>query len=68
MLTVLLIRGLTLPGAIVGIKYYLMPNMTKLWDITVWKDAGTQVRIQAHTCTRTHIYLRERLYKLYNHL
>lgn len=43
MLSVLLIRGLTLPGAAVGIKYYLMPNITKLYDITVWKDAGTQV-------------------------
>ncbi|GMT15082.1 hypothetical protein PFISCL1PPCAC_6379, partial [Pristionchus fissidentatus] len=40
---VLLIRGLTLDGASTGISFYLTPNMTKLADTTVWKDAGTQV-------------------------
>uniref|UniRef100_A0A0N4ZHX8 Transporter n=1 Tax=Parastrongyloides trichosuri TaxID=131310 RepID=A0A0N4ZHX8_PARTI len=43
LLFVLLIRGLTLPGAMTGISFYLTPNMTKLLDTTVWKDAGTQV-------------------------
>ncbi|VBB33438.1 unnamed protein product, partial [Acanthocheilonema viteae] len=43
MLAILLVRGLTLPGADVGIYYYLIPNATKLLDVTVWKDAGTQV-------------------------
>uniref|UniRef100_A0A914C425 Transporter n=1 Tax=Acrobeloides nanus TaxID=290746 RepID=A0A914C425_9BILA len=40
---VLLARGLTLPGAATGISFYLTPNMTKLLETTVWKDAGTQV-------------------------
>ncbi|XGW07543.1 hypothetical protein V3C99_010590 [Haemonchus contortus] len=43
LLVVLLIRGLTLEGAGRGIYYYLKPNMTRLLDTTVWKDAGTQV-------------------------
>ncbi|KAL3095084.1 hypothetical protein niasHT_022793 [Heterodera trifolii] len=43
LIIVLLIRGLTLPGAMNGISFYLTPNLTKLTETTVWKDAGTQV-------------------------
>ncbi|VDK43461.1 unnamed protein product [Anisakis simplex] len=43
LLFVLLIRGITLPGAAKGISYYLIPNITKLGETSVWKDAGTQV-------------------------
>uniref|UniRef100_A0A8C2JH75 Transporter n=1 Tax=Cyprinus carpio TaxID=7962 RepID=A0A8C2JH75_CYPCA len=43
MLLVLLIRGITLPGAIDGINFYLYPNPARLADPQVWMDAGTQI-------------------------
>ncbi|XP_053504365.1 sodium- and chloride-dependent GABA transporter 2-like isoform X4 [Ictalurus furcatus] len=43
MLLVLLLRGLTLPGALQGIKYYLYPQPSRLTDPQVWIDAATQI-------------------------
>ncbi|XP_028276737.1 sodium- and chloride-dependent betaine transporter-like [Parambassis ranga] len=43
MLFVLLIRGVTLPGAMKGIIYYLYPDISRLSDAQVWMDAGTQI-------------------------
>ncbi|XP_075957594.1 sodium- and chloride-dependent GABA transporter 2-like [Anarhichas minor] len=43
MLFVLLIRGVTLPGAMDGIIYYLYPDIARLSDPQLWMDAGTQI-------------------------
>lgn len=43
MLGILVVRGLTLPGAIDGINYYLNPDFSKLLDPKVWSSAFGQV-------------------------
>ncbi|KAK7938463.1 hypothetical protein WMY93_001789 [Mugilogobius chulae] len=43
MLAVLLVRGLTLPGAWDGIVFYLYPEPSRLADLEVWLDACSQV-------------------------
>ncbi|XP_062373479.1 sodium- and chloride-dependent GABA transporter 2-like [Sardina pilchardus] len=50
MLFILVIRGVTLPGAMTGIKYYLYPNLSKLAKIQVWVDGGTQVFFSYAVC------------------
>ncbi|CAD5215312.1 unnamed protein product [Bursaphelenchus okinawaensis] len=42
-LGILLIRGVTLPGSLRGIEYYLKPNLERLREPSVWQDAATQV-------------------------
>ncbi|XP_075875949.1 sodium- and chloride-dependent GABA transporter 3-like [Nelusetta ayraudi] len=42
-LLILLIRGVTLPGAGQGIYYYLYPNISRLANIEVWIDAMSQI-------------------------
>ncbi|XP_067245884.1 sodium- and chloride-dependent GABA transporter 2-like isoform X2 [Chanodichthys erythropterus] len=43
MLLVLLIRGLTLPGALQGVVFYLYPEPARLADPQVWMEAGAQI-------------------------
>lgn len=43
MLIPLLIRGVFLDGAWIGIKYYLYPDWDKLREVTVWIDAAKQI-------------------------
>ncbi|XP_043934667.1 sodium- and chloride-dependent creatine transporter 1-like [Protopterus annectens] len=42
-LIILLAHGVTLPGALDGIVYYLKPDWSKLTEAQVWIDAGTQI-------------------------
>uniref|UniRef100_A0A8I3WY59 Transporter n=1 Tax=Callithrix jacchus TaxID=9483 RepID=A0A8I3WY59_CALJA len=50
MLVILLIRGVTLPGAYQGIIYYLKPDLLRLQDPQVWMDAGTQIFFSFAIC------------------
>uniref|UniRef100_A0A7E4V1Q8 Transporter n=1 Tax=Panagrellus redivivus TaxID=6233 RepID=A0A7E4V1Q8_PANRE len=43
LLITLLLRGISLPGATEGIKFFLHPDMNKLWSISIWKSAAEQV-------------------------
>ncbi|KAK5617655.1 hypothetical protein CRENBAI_002171 [Crenichthys baileyi] len=51
MLAVLLVRGLTLPGAKDGIVFYLYPDPSRLADPEVWIDAGSQIFYSYGVCT-----------------
>ncbi|XP_070775811.1 sodium- and chloride-dependent GABA transporter 2-like [Enoplosus armatus] len=50
MMTVLLVRGLTLPGALDGIIFYLYPDPARLTDTQVWMDAGSQILASYSLC------------------
>jgi len=50
MLLVLLVRGLTLPGAKKGIEFYIKPDWARLTSPDVWKDAGTQIFFSYAIC------------------
>ncbi|XP_030070509.1 sodium- and chloride-dependent GABA transporter 2 [Microcaecilia unicolor] len=50
MLFVLLIRGVSLPGALQGIQFYLYPDLNRLADPQVWMDAGTQIFFSYAIC------------------
>jgi NSS family neurotransmitter:Na+ symporter len=43
LLIILTVRGLTLPGAMEGISYYLTPDFSRLGDVNVWLAAYAQV-------------------------
>ncbi|TWW69317.1 Sodium- and chloride-dependent GABA transporter 2 [Takifugu flavidus] len=43
MLVILLIWGLSLPGAMQGVVFYLYPDVSRLADLQVWLDACSQV-------------------------
>lgn len=41
-LTVMLVRGITLPGSDIGLRYLLVPRWDTLFDATVWRAATEQ--------------------------
>ena len=43
LLTILLLRGLMLPGAAAGIEFYLVPDLAALVKPEVWIDAAVQI-------------------------
>ncbi|XP_036362843.1 sodium-dependent noradrenaline transporter [Octopus sinensis] len=42
-LAILLIRGVMLPGAAKGVRYFITPNTSRLGDLQVWIDAAVQI-------------------------
>ncbi len=43
LVVILAIRGITLPGAITGVIFYLKPNFKALADLEVWSAAASQI-------------------------
>ena len=43
LILIFVIRGLMLPGAFSGLKFYLKPDFAKLLDIGVWREAYGQI-------------------------
>ncbi|XP_067686410.1 sodium- and chloride-dependent glycine transporter 2-like [Haliotis asinina] len=50
LLTILLIRGAMLDGAIDGVTFYLTPKWERLTDATVWSDAAVQIFFSLSAC------------------
>ncbi|XP_061184918.1 sodium- and chloride-dependent glycine transporter 1-like [Saccostrea echinata] len=51
LLTVLLVRGLTLSGSHEGVMYYLTPDWNKLLQASVWSDAAVQIFYSLSACS-----------------
>ncbi|XP_061654183.1 sodium- and chloride-dependent betaine transporter-like isoform X5 [Phyllopteryx taeniolatus] len=51
MMIALVVRGLTLPGAMDGIRFYLSPDPTRLSEPQVWMDAVSQTFYSYAVCT-----------------
>ncbi|ESN90551.1 hypothetical protein HELRODRAFT_108638 [Helobdella robusta] len=52
LLTLMLVRGVTLPGASIGIQFYMLPDFSRLADSKkVWSNAAIQIFYALSTCT-----------------
>ncbi|ESN95588.1 hypothetical protein HELRODRAFT_179366 [Helobdella robusta] len=51
LLTIMLIRGVTLDGAREGVLYYIKPDFKKLAVASTWSDAATQIFYSLTICT-----------------
>ncbi|ESO08856.1 hypothetical protein HELRODRAFT_140021, partial [Helobdella robusta] len=51
LLTIMLIRGVTLEGAREGLIFYLKPDWSKLKEAKVWSDAATQIFFSLALCS-----------------
>lgn len=49
-LTILLVRGLTLEGSVDGILYFLTPQWDQLLNVKVWRDAAVQIFFSLSPC------------------
>jgi SNF family Na+-dependent transporter len=50
MMTILLIKGLSLPGATIGLKFLFYPDWSKLKNLKVWEDAVVQIAYSSGIC------------------
>jgi SNF family Na+-dependent transporter len=42
-LFILVLRGITLDDAIVGLRAFITPDFSVLWDVTIWQTAVSQI-------------------------
>lgn len=43
MVLIMLVRGVTLPGAVEGLNYLFKPDFSQIWDASVWVAAYGQI-------------------------
>ncbi|KAK2175470.1 hypothetical protein NP493_729g00034 [Ridgeia piscesae] len=51
MMTVMIVRGATLDGAMKGVMFYLRPQWSRLLSSEVWSDAAAQIFYSLSTCS-----------------
>ena len=54
-LMILLLHGLTLPGANTGVIHFLQPKLEKIWEPRIWSEAMMQLLFSLTAGTGAHI-------------
>jgi solute carrier family 6 GABA transporter-like protein 6/8/11/12/13 len=57
LIMVFLVRALTLPNAMIGVRQYLQVDMDELAKVETWMDAGTQIFWSFSICLSAHTSL-----------